>query len=85
MFHTQAFWLRTLRLHPLKPFGSRDGVGQVPLPPLPLGGCRLRSTAPARSSSEALWHWVAWPDAMVTSDALAHDAILPNRRLADHH
>ena len=21
MFHTQAFWLRTLRLNPLKPFG----------------------------------------------------------------
>ena len=29
MFHTQAFWLRTLRLNPLKPFGSRGGVGQV--------------------------------------------------------
>ena len=46
MFHTQAFWLRTLRLNPLKPFGSRCCVVQVPLPPLPLGGCRLSSTAP---------------------------------------
>ena len=36
MFHTEAFWLRTLRLNP--PL-------RVPLAPLPLGGCRLRSTA----------------------------------------
>ena len=29
MFHTQAFWLRTLRLNPLKPFGSRCCVVQA--------------------------------------------------------
>ena len=36
MFHTQAFWFCTLRLNP---------PVRVPLPPLPVGGCRLRSTA----------------------------------------
>ena len=35
MFHTQAFWLRTLRIHPSKPFGFRCCVGQGVLTPLP--------------------------------------------------
>ena len=35
MFHTQANWLRTLLLHPRKPFGFRCCVGQGVLTPLP--------------------------------------------------
>ena len=29
MFHTEGFWLRTLRLNPLKPFGSRCCVAAL--------------------------------------------------------
>ena len=35
MFHTQAYWLRTVLLHPRKPFGFRCCVGQGVLTPLP--------------------------------------------------
>ena len=35
MFHSEAYWLRTLLLHPRKFFGSRCCVGQGVLTPLP--------------------------------------------------
>ena len=42
MFHTQAFWLRTLRLNP--PLFL--GLEVLPLGGCRLGGCRLSSTGP---------------------------------------
>ena len=64
MLHTRTLWLRALGAQSTQAFsggGSRCRIVEVSLRALPLGGCRLRSTAPrCPAAQRCKFHYHHW-------------------------